>query len=443
MSKEIESPSLAYPFDIPTEVNPWIQKTLVEGVLEGHIELLDEAIMNAIQFDVPQMQAWGITDSQGFLRFASGMLNWTPTEICNGKMIYWVLCLFYFILDQKPLGIEPFSVPIAPDYIGKQLSLDKWVVSFAIELGKYMDQPGSLSRDSIATFKKSPLYHYDEAVEPKGGFKTFNELFARHLKPGMRPISCPGDDSVVVYPADSTFDGSWTIDDNNKVTIANTEPERNSVNVKGLEWPIEALLAGSQYADKFKGGQFMHAFLNTFDYHRQHAPVGGTVVEANVIQGLAYLNVVVDNSGKLRTNRGLQPQKLVVGDDEKQSYGELDAPDNAGYQFLQTRGCVIINNPVLGYVAVLPIGMAQVSSVKLVWEPAPGEKYPIYPNAKIEKGDEISNFLFGGSDIVLVFEKKANLKILGAMGIDSNGHPTTKQKYLMGMPLGVSSNANA
>ena len=142
------------------------------------------------------------------------------------------------------------------------------------------------------------------------------------------------------------------------------------------------LAIGSQYADQFAGGHFMHAFLNTFDHHRQHAPVSGTVVEANVIQGLAYLNVLADKDGILKPHRGLVPT-------DNTGKTSLDAPDIAGYQFLQTRGCVVIKNPVLGYVAVLPIGMAQVSSVKLVWEPAPGQSYPINPNVQVKKGDEI------------------------------------------------------
>lgn len=76
-----------------------------------------------------------------------------------------------------------------------------------------------------------------------------------------------------------------------------------------------------------------------------------------------------------------------------------DAPDTPGYQFLQTRGLVVIDNPMLGKVAVLPIGMAQVSSAVL----------HVKEGDWVEKGDGISNLAFGGSDIICVFQKKANL----------------------------------
>ncbi|KXH67806.1 hypothetical protein CSAL01_01044 [Colletotrichum salicis] len=113
-------------------------------------------------------------------------------------------------------------------------------------------------------------------------------------------------------------------------------------------------------------------------------------------------------------------------------------PDEAGYQFLQARGCVIIKNSLLGYVAVLPIGMAQVSSVNLKWQPGPGEQYPIQPNVNSNKGEEIFHFEFGSSDIILVFQKDDEVHILGAQGATDGNVPTSKQKYLVGMPLGYS-----
>ena len=48
----------------------------------------------------------------------------------------------------------------------------------------------------------------------------------------------------------------------------------------------------------------------------------------------------------------------------------------------------------MGMVAVLPIGMAQVSSVNLTAE----------PGAELFKGEEFGFFAFGGSDIVMLFE---------------------------------------
>ncbi|PMD66709.1 uncharacterized protein K444DRAFT_499685, partial [Hyaloscypha bicolor E] len=326
-----------------------------------------------------QFSDWKIVDTDAFLRFLSGFLTWVPNEITTGKEIYNAQCVVYFVFDQAPLNTPPYQNPIAPSSIGQPLlKLSQFIVDFANEVGSWMSTTGSLTTVAIDSFKNSPLYNYTQAVEPAGGFTTFNELFARTLKPGMRPISSdspqdPNYDRLVTFPADSTFDGAWSIDSS------------DNVNIKGIEWNVKDLLNehAPKYAPFFTGGIWMHAFLNTYDYHRQHAPIAGTVVEANVIQAMAYLQVTKHRD----PSRGLA--------------GTLDAPDDAGYQWLQTRGCVIIDNELLGYVAVLPIGMCQVSSVKLA----------VSQGDVVTKGQEISHFEFGGSDIVLVFQQSADLQI--------------------------------
>lgn len=133
----------------------------------------------------------------------------------------------------------------------------------------------------------------------------------------------------------------------------------------------------------------MHAFLNTNDYHRQHAPVGGTVLEARVIPGEVYLEVVAepvpdDPNGMHR----LKPLRR---------FG-LHDNDNAGYQFSQARGLIVLDTAI-GLVAVLPIGMCQVSSVILTAE----------VGVTLRKGEELSYFQFGGSDIIMLFEAKSNV----------------------------------
>ena len=79
----------------------------------------------------------------------------------------------------------------------------------------------------------------------------------------------------------------------------------------------------------------------------------------------------------------------------------VDAPDSPGYQFLQARGLILIDNKDVGLVAVLPIGMAQVSLVVL----------RVKKGDVVEKGQEISYFQFGGSDIVMVFQKDSKVKL--------------------------------
>ncbi len=114
----------------------------------------------------------------------------------------------------------------------------------------------------------------------------------------------------------------------------------------------------------------MHSYLSAHDYHRFHVPVRGVVREVRKIPGQVILDVI------------------------KKEDGSLDMIDGTGYQFTQARGLIIIESPI-GLVAVLPIGMGQVSSVNLTAE----------VGASLAKGEEFGYFTFGGSDIIVMFEK--------------------------------------
>ncbi|KAM3500988.1 hypothetical protein MY11210_009438 [Beauveria gryllotalpidicola] len=334
---------------------------------------LDKAVKTACEKFPRLTQQLRITNESSFLSFANNLLKWTPTETQDGTYIYNIFCIFYFVFDQGKLG--HLQTPIRPDQVGKDLTcLSSWIVVYTQLVGQFMDTPESITSASLETFKKSPRYSYDDAVIPPGGFRNFNDFFARKLKPGKRPIAAKGNDKVIVYPADCTYDNSLE-----RQSIVNVGGN-DSVIIKGLSWTLSSLLQGSDNAEDFEGGVWMHAYLNTYNYHRQHAPVSGQVIEAKNIQGTAYLQVDEDGN----------PVRTVEGP---------HMPDSPGYQFLQTRGVVVIDNPVLGKVAVLPIGMAMISSVKL----------EIKVGDHVEKGDEISYFQFGGSDIICVFQEKAGL----------------------------------
>ena len=228
---------------------------------------------------------------------------------------------------------------------------------------------------------QGPISRGGGGVELDGasGWQTFNQFFAREVKSGRRPIAEPRDDRVVVSPADAVFMGQWPIDEDSNITV------------KGVNWAIAELLDGSPYKDAFEGGIYTHSFLYIDDYHRYHVPVAGTIREVRNIGGKVYMDVFREDDGTLN---------VVDGDT---------------YQFNQERGLVVIDSPEVGLVAVLPIGMAYVSSVNLTTE----------VGAELRKGDQFGYFMFGGSDIVMVFQDR-NLVLDAEVG----------RKYLQGQRLG-------
>ncbi|MDE6486914.1 MAG: phosphatidylserine decarboxylase [Muribaculaceae bacterium] len=312
-------------------------------------------------------------------------LHWVPKEDPEGDVVYQHVTMFYFLLDQSP--VKELQTPIIPSRLKDNAMppltpLSAWMRKFVISLGQWMDTPESLTDDAVKSYYDSPRYNMSDYDMPKGGWKTFNQFFARNVKPGYRPIAAVTDDHVIVSPADSTNDGQWEVNADSRV------------NIKGLQWSIEELLEGSDYKDDFAGGIWIHQFLNTTDYHRQHAPVGGKVIEARVLQGATWLGVeAVPIEGDTAGRRHIVRRKL-------------NALDEAGYQFLQTRGLIVIQSKI-GKVAILPMGMAQVSSIVVTAE----------KGVTLRKGEEISYFQFGGSDIVMLFQRDSNVSITAQPGV--------------------------
>ncbi len=374
-----------------------LTKTKYHSVVEDLIKMIqknkwnehfEKAIKSANSKNVPLLG--DVKNLDLFFDWINAFLYWVPTENSSGRNVNDHLSALYFIADQKTLlalqnKVIPYekALPLTP--------FSKWLVDYANAMGEFLDTPESLTKESEQTFYDSPVYNMKEYTRPHGGWHSFNQIFARHFKPGYRPIAAVSDQSVIVMPADSTFAGQWEIRKDSNVTV------------KNLNWKITELLEGSPYKDRFENGLFMHSFLSPTDYHRQHAPVGGKVLEARVIHGQVYLEV---KSKKMDGQSDKHHLNL------KRNYEDCD---NLGYQFAQSRGLIVLETPI-GLVAVLPIGMCQVSSVIITAE----------VGVTVRKGEELSYFQFGGSDIILLFEASSNVSL--------SAQPTLH--YKMGTKIG-------
>lgn len=355
------------------------------------------------------MDLEGIKTLSDYLQYCSDLLHWVPKVNTEGDALLRKLLVFYWIFNQP--DVEKYQTEIKPENAGVDPTwLSYWQVIYARQIGIFLD-----TRDStcgISSFYNDPHYNKEAYLwqdPPEGGWVSFNQFFARKWKDidVARPLTEEAAaDNVVVSIADSEYGGNCAV-------------QNGDVIIKSVHWPIEKLLRGAP--GNYDNGSFMHAFLGPTDYHRQHAPVSGTVVEARVIQELVYLHVTKDSDKVgLAADRGLlvkKPQKvekrlrdLIATGGKKlktllasggTSFFDLTAPDDPGYQWCQTRGLIVIETEEYGKVAVLPIGMAHVSSVVLTVE----------KGQKVEKGQEISYFQFGGSDVVLVFEKPVDYSV--------------------------------
>ncbi len=338
----------------------------------------NQAFAKVKSYNIPGLSE--IDSVEKYLNWLEAYAHWVPAENREGTHVYEHLFRSFFVLDQEPL--KSLQTPCAPaDKMPPLTPLSKWMVDYCYGIGDWLDSPESITDESVKSFYQSAVYNMDEYEEPRGGWKTFNQMFARHVKPGWRPIAAIDDNRIITHPADAKFGGQWEI-----------RPDTH-VRIKGLDWKIEELMAGSPYADKFKGGMWCHSFLSWTDYHRQHAPLSGIVREARVIQGACYVDLVAVPSKEDPATHQVEAWRAT-------------APDQAGYEFMQTRGLIVLETEY-GYCAILPIAMPQVSSVVVTAE----------VGKALRKGDEISYFQFGGSDIVYLFDANMNVSMSAHKGV--------------------------
>ncbi|WP_299765328.1 phosphatidylserine decarboxylase [uncultured Dokdonia sp.] len=305
---------------------------------------------------------------------------WKSNGEENGynQKVYDLLCQFYWLVDQK--------VPNTTITLQSFDDFAAWLVEFAKAWGRFLDTKPSLTKESLHSFKYDSMYNYPLYAANESSWNTFNTFFYREFNNAnpetgispLRPIAAPDTNETIVAPADCTFKEDYPID--SEGNVLDTEGQKTKIKFKQTHTigTVNELLDNSEYAKDFYGGTFVHYFLSPFDYHRFHTPVSGKILEIKALQGKVFLNVNLTEDG------------------------QWDAPDGAedGYEFNQARGLVIVDaGPVVGKVAILPIGMAQVSGV---------EMYTKLQGQTVVKGQEFGKFKFGGSDIIMLFEKKPN-----------------------------------
>ncbi|KAG8905906.1 hypothetical protein FRB99_007986 [Tulasnella sp. 403] len=231
----------------------------------------------------------------------------------------------------------------------------KLLKSLSIKQGAKYDSPES-AREILPfiAFHRLPV---EEILDPLDSFKTFNEFFYRKLKPEARPLSNPDDPSTLVSVADC------------RMMAFESVQEATRIWIKGREFTVGKLL-GDQYKDeasRFAGGALGIFRLAPQDYHRFHVPVDGKIGKMTYISGEYYT---------------VNPQAIRTTLDV---YG-----DNA-------RKIVPIDSPTFGRVMAVCIGAMMVGSIVTT----------VDEGAEVKRGDEFGYFAFGGSTIVLLFEKGA------------------------------------
>lgn len=348
--------------------------------------LLEKSIAKAAEVnpDRTTNPAQTLEEYYFFLDWAATALPWQIAPFVSEystlyDQIDQSLNYFYFLVDQPLEELE------GRGYYNNTLQyyepFRSWMILFTEKYGQYLNTTDSWSDELYQTALANPSFKLDgDLFEDPSNWKTFNQFFARYLAdPSRRPVADAEDASVVVSPADAKPQGVWKID--GESMVISDDP----ITIKsGTLRSVDTLLGPSNFAGEFAGGTFTHMFLDVDDYHRYHFPVSGTIREVLTIPG--------DDAIGGR----------VIWSEKDQRY-ILEANDTS-WQSIETRGLVIVETDGYGLVAIMPIGMSQVSSVCFEKEVQVGQR--------VEKGDMLGCFLFGGSDIVLIFQSDVEVEMV-------------------------------
>jgi phosphatidylserine decarboxylase precursor len=349
--------------------------------------LLEKAIAKGAEInpDHETNPAQTLSEYYDFVEWAAHAMPWTVINQPEGTDIFTridqSLNLFFFINDIPLDELDGHSLyNNSLQYFEPYRS---WLKTFAKAWGSYLDSEDSWNQAYYDIVAKEDTFGISKGwYEDASNWKTFNQFFARKLSsPAVRPIASPEDNSIVVSPADACTQGVWQIDKDGYIV----QNEEAGVQVKSKKFSSIAELVGpnSQYRDAFNGGTLTHSFLNVYDYHRYHFPMTGKVKEVNIIEADYAVG------GTITWNPKTKKYDLFC--------------DTPGWQSIETRGCVILETPDYGVVALLPIGMMPVTSIN--WTPE------VKVGAEVTKGQELGHFLFGGSDFVILFQSGISFKL--------------------------------
>lgn len=206
----------------------------------------------------------------------------------------------------------------------------------------------ALSKQKIAKTIQELRIDEREFLTPKENYKSFNDFFIRHLKPGARPYSTH--ENTIVSPADG------------RVLVFPRLEDGTFVPVKGFPFSIHKMLP--QISQRYVNGALAIVRLCPADYHRYHFPCAGHITDSKDIRGALH---------------SVNPIALASGHDvfgeNRRSYTMLET-DHAG---------------TICFVEVGAFGVGSIVNIKT--------------SGHVEKMDEKGFFKFGGSTVVLVFEE--------------------------------------
>lgn len=195
------------------------------------------------------------------------------------------------------------------------------------------------------------MYEIDTSEFATMQFDSFNDFFIRKLRSEARPIVA--DPKVATLPADGRY------------FVFPDVGEIENFYVKGQKFDLATFLQDGCLARRLERGSMMMARLCPTDYHRFHFPMSGIPACSSLIEGSLF-----------SVNPFALRKKLSILFENKRMITEIETE-------------------LFGTVFYVEIGAACVGTIHQTYT----------PGKPVKKGDEKGYFSFGGSALILLFEK--------------------------------------
>jgi phosphatidylserine decarboxylase len=350
------------------------EQIVLHPVIAEFQELIDSdpvvrMYMNQMIAQVPSNKPYTKRDVESvedLMRLINEVLTMAPEFGPQGAMVATPLAAILDWAMGTPAGFAAFRDPRVNEMLRKILMVWCEFLSSADSLYVLNESPsGWKSAEAQQTVGIEQFEHDPE--DEHWGFSSWNNFFTRRFKDGERPVASPDDDKVIVSACESTPYG-----------ISTDVQRQDRFWIKSQPYSLADMLANDDSVDEFVGGTVYQAFLSATNYHRWHSPVAGKIVRAFVQKGTYYSEA--DSEGK-----------DAVEPTNSQSY----------LAHVSARAIFIIeaDDPVIGVMAFVAVGMVEVSSCIIAANVKPGYH--------VEKGEELGYFQFGGSTHCLVFRSGA------------------------------------
>ncbi len=230
-------------------------------------------------------------------------------------------------------------------------------------------QTQRFSKKKIRPFIEKFHIDVSEFEKKINGFENFNDFFIRKLKPSARPIDW--DSKSIVMPADGRY-----------LVVENLSDQQGFF-VKGQKFNLSKLLKNDGLVQKYKEGSLVLARLCPTDYHRFHFPCDGIAKKTKLINGFLY------------------------------SVNPLALRKRLKILWQNKREMTLIQTEHFGEILFVEVGATFVGSIKQTFK----------ENSCIKKGEEKGFFEFGGSSVIMLFEKnrvefEKDLKLYSKQGLE-------------------------